>query len=235
MPAARRTTLSARVAVSSRALRGICFRGYLLSVPAARYKSGLSAPLTYKYSFPSFTSNRCAPSSAFKYSVSCVDASPMHAILVEASGPSLIALPLSSAAPVNRLHEPLPATFPASGNASVARESAITGLPPRSSRLHCRPAQIHSRSRCGGRRGSLRRCLVRRTPAQHRTQHYTQAQRAHSVFHGDSFSGSARCHYPSPHAPPLQARRFVPPTVAADAPVAPRARALLQSQKNLKR
>jgi hypothetical protein len=132
------------------------------------------------------------PSSAFKYSVSCVDASPMHAILVDASGPSLIALAAISAAPVNRLQEPFPATFPVSGKVSVARESVITGLPPRSSRLHCVPVQTHSLSRCGRGPCSLSRFLVRGTSAQHPTHQYTQAQYPHSVFHCDSFASSAR-------------------------------------------
>src|SRR5215470_12704606 len=53
-------------------------------------------------------------------------------------------LPVMSTEPVNRLHDPLPATLALFGKSSVARELAMTRLPSISSRAHCVPARPRS-------------------------------------------------------------------------------------------
>jgi hypothetical protein len=60
----------------------------------------------------------------------------MQAIRVEASIPNLIVSPEISADPVKRLHDPLPATLPDSGNASVAFTFGNAGVPARSCSVH---------------------------------------------------------------------------------------------------
>jgi len=58
---------------------------------------------------------------------------------VLASAPNFKLSPLMVTEPVNRLHEPFPATRPASGNARLAFEFAITGVPARSASIHSVP------------------------------------------------------------------------------------------------
>src|SRR5208337_2208438 len=60
---------------------------------------------------------------------------------VEASGPIFSVSPLITTLPVNLLHEPFPATRPASGNASVAFPPGSAGVPARSVSIHSVPGR----------------------------------------------------------------------------------------------